>query len=201
MSNLDIKFSQVEQCKQDIKQALINKGIDMTGVAFTNYASKIEDSLERKPQRLYLYKEGIINTDVVGGFDLYKHSSESLTKNADHMVLTVPNGGVASIIGTNALKNILPNYTYLYLEYEINYYGSTNVIGFVESKNYYTSNIANRRVNSVNETDTKNARVKRIVRLSSMTFSNQYIDMCISNANNVGKINFKVYNIWLEKEE
>jgi hypothetical protein len=31
----------IENCKEDIKTALINKGVDMTGVAFTGYAEKI----------------------------------------------------------------------------------------------------------------------------------------------------------------
>lgn len=43
MTILDTRLSQVEQCKQDIKNALVNKGIDMTGVPFTDYASKIDE--------------------------------------------------------------------------------------------------------------------------------------------------------------
>ena len=37
IDNLNI----IKQCKEDIKQAIINKGVDMTNVAFTEYATKI----------------------------------------------------------------------------------------------------------------------------------------------------------------
>ena len=58
MNNLDIKLSQVEQCKADIKQALIDKEVDMTGVAFSGYASKISE-LELGTQYETLHTETI----------------------------------------------------------------------------------------------------------------------------------------------
>ena len=35
------KLNQIKSCKEDIKQAIIDKGVDMTDVAFTEYAEKI----------------------------------------------------------------------------------------------------------------------------------------------------------------
>ena len=35
------KLNQIKSCKEDIKQAIIDKGVDMTDVAFTEYATKI----------------------------------------------------------------------------------------------------------------------------------------------------------------
>lgn len=43
MNILDTRLSQVEQCKQDIKNVLVNKGVDTTNVPFTDYASKINE--------------------------------------------------------------------------------------------------------------------------------------------------------------
>ena len=37
------KLNQIKSCKEDIKQAIIDKGVDMTDVAFTEYATKIRE--------------------------------------------------------------------------------------------------------------------------------------------------------------
>ena len=37
------KLNQIKSCKEDIKQAIIDKGVDMTDVAFTEYATKISE--------------------------------------------------------------------------------------------------------------------------------------------------------------
>ena len=37
------KLNQIKSCKEDIKQAIIDKGVDMTNVAFTEYATKIRE--------------------------------------------------------------------------------------------------------------------------------------------------------------
>ena len=42
MSVID-KLNQIKSCKEDIKQAIIDKGVDMTNVAFTEYATKISE--------------------------------------------------------------------------------------------------------------------------------------------------------------
>lgn len=42
---LEDKLIQINEVKKAIKQALINKNVDMTGVPFTEYASKIEDAV------------------------------------------------------------------------------------------------------------------------------------------------------------
>ena len=48
------KMEQLEAVKADIKQALIDKDIDMTDVPFTDYAGKIAES-----GKTYLFKDGI----------------------------------------------------------------------------------------------------------------------------------------------
>lgn len=42
MSLID-NLNAINNCKEDIKTALINKGVDMTGVTFTGYAEKIDE--------------------------------------------------------------------------------------------------------------------------------------------------------------
>ena len=37
------KLNQIKSCKEDIKQAIIDKGVDMSDVAFTEYATKISE--------------------------------------------------------------------------------------------------------------------------------------------------------------
>ena len=52
MNELDIALSQVEQVKQEIKQALIGKEIDMTDVPFTEYPSKVEEIGKGVPKEI-----------------------------------------------------------------------------------------------------------------------------------------------------
>lgn len=49
------KLTQLNNVKLAIKNALINKGIDMTGVAFTNYASKIDGVGDYTQSSVYSY--------------------------------------------------------------------------------------------------------------------------------------------------
>jgi hypothetical protein len=66
--NLIDNLNAIENCKNDIKNALINKGVDMTGVAFSGYAGKI-DELQLSsgdepstptPSAEYIYSNGFI---------------------------------------------------------------------------------------------------------------------------------------------
>lgn len=57
----------IDKCKQDIKTALENKGIDMTGVAFASYYEKINalqlesgDSPSPTPSAEYIYSNGFL---------------------------------------------------------------------------------------------------------------------------------------------
>lgn len=57
----------IENCKNDIKSALINKGVDMTDVAFSGYAEKINalqlesgDSPAPTPSADYIYSNGYL---------------------------------------------------------------------------------------------------------------------------------------------
>lgn len=63
----------IENCKNDIKSALINKGVDMTDVAFSGYAEKINalqlesgDAPAPTPSADYVYSNGYLTngTDV-----------------------------------------------------------------------------------------------------------------------------------------
>lgn len=63
----------IENCKNDIKSALINKGVDMTDVAFSGYAEKINalqlesgDAPAPTPSADYIYSNGYLTngTDV-----------------------------------------------------------------------------------------------------------------------------------------
>ena len=64
----------IENCKNDIKSALINKGVDMTDVAFSGYAEKINalqlesgDTPAPTPSADYIYSNGYIEgnpTDI-----------------------------------------------------------------------------------------------------------------------------------------
>lgn len=57
----------IENCKNDIKSALINKGVDMTDVTFSGYAEKINalqlesgDSPAPTPSADYIYSNGYL---------------------------------------------------------------------------------------------------------------------------------------------
>lgn len=57
----------IENCKNDIKSALINKGVDMTDVAFSGYAEKINalqlesgDTPAPTPSADYIYSNGYL---------------------------------------------------------------------------------------------------------------------------------------------
>ena len=57
----------IENCKNDIKSALINKGVDMTDVAFSGYAEKINalqlesgDAPAPTPSADYIYSNGYL---------------------------------------------------------------------------------------------------------------------------------------------
>lgn len=57
------KMAQLEAVKADIKQALIDKGIDMTGVPFTGYAEKIA-GIKTGVERTYLFKDGELTSGI-----------------------------------------------------------------------------------------------------------------------------------------
>lgn len=61
----------IENCKNDIKSALINKGVDMTDVAFSGYAEKINalqlesgDTPAPTPSADYIYSNAFITGGV-----------------------------------------------------------------------------------------------------------------------------------------
>ena len=71
--SLMVNLIAIENCKNDIKSALINKGVDMTDVAFSGYAEKINalqlesgDSPAPTPSADYIYSNGYLTsgTDV-----------------------------------------------------------------------------------------------------------------------------------------
>jgi hypothetical protein len=62
----------IENCKNDIKSALINKGVDMTDVAFSGYAEKINalqlesgDAPAPTPSADYVYSNGYLTSGDV----------------------------------------------------------------------------------------------------------------------------------------
>ena len=62
----------INDCKNDIKSALINKGVDMTDVAFSGYAEKINalqlesgDSPAPTPSADYIYSNGYLTSGDV----------------------------------------------------------------------------------------------------------------------------------------
>lgn len=75
MSLID-NLNAIENCKNDIKNALINKGVNMTGVAFSGYAGKINalqlesgDSPAPTPSADYMYSNGYL-TDAAEANDI-----------------------------------------------------------------------------------------------------------------------------------
>lgn len=73
----------INVCKEDIKTALINKGVDMSDVAFSGYAEKINalqlesgDSPAPTPSADYIYSNGYItgsgNTNEIIDFNPYE---------------------------------------------------------------------------------------------------------------------------------
>ena len=65
MATVEEKITELQGVKNDIKQALINAGVDMTGVPFTGYAGKIAEG-----GKTYLYKDGDQCTNITGGWTI-----------------------------------------------------------------------------------------------------------------------------------
>ena len=68
--NLMDNLNAIEKCKNDIKSALINKGVDMTDVAFSGYAEQINalqlesgDTPAPTPSADYIYSNGYLTED------------------------------------------------------------------------------------------------------------------------------------------
>lgn len=82
MSLID-NLNAINNCKEDIKNALVNKGVDMNGVAFSGYAEKINslqlesgDAPTPTPSADYIYSNGYItgsgNTNEIIDFNPYE---------------------------------------------------------------------------------------------------------------------------------
>ena len=82
MSLID-NLNAINSCKEDIKNALVNKGVDMSGVAFSGYAEKINslqlesgDTPTPTPSADYIYSNGYItgsgNTNEIIDFNPYE---------------------------------------------------------------------------------------------------------------------------------
>lgn len=74
--NLIDKLNAIDGCKEGIKTALVNKGVDMDGVAFSEYAAKIDalqlesgDAPAPTPSADYIYcngnKNGGVESDII----------------------------------------------------------------------------------------------------------------------------------------
>ena len=71
------QLTQLNQVKSDIKQALIDKDVDMTDVPFTEYARKIAES-----GKTYLFKDGVLAPGYSLPSGLYVSNNRIVAKNA-----------------------------------------------------------------------------------------------------------------------
>ena len=102
MSQLIDNLNTIESIKTDIKAAIENKGVDMTGVSFPGYASKIgEISVSaEKPE------ESLEKTITSNGSFHYNPSAGSVFSNADITVDVHPSESLSKTYTTNGTKTI-----------------------------------------------------------------------------------------------
>ena len=172
MATVQEKINELQNVKADIKQALVNKGVDMTGVPFTGYAGKVGESGSDK---FYILKNGIFTID--NDFKIADNHAASITKNAGNIRLRSADNGYASYFG---FVNTLDCTGYAYLVCELNavQYGSGGRGGF-KNNNYFSA------YGSSN---------KCLFAVDVSTISN-WLD-CIYNF----YMDLTFYNIWLEKQ-
>lgn len=71
MATVNELIEQLNAVKAGIKQGLIDKGVDMTGVPFTEYSSKIEEIIDfTEDERTYLFKDGELTSGIALGSGL-----------------------------------------------------------------------------------------------------------------------------------
>ena len=101
MSLID-NLNTIKSCKEDIKTALENKGVDMTGVSFPDYASKIDEIQggEVVGYTLRDYVEGITITDLSDA-SITKVRNNAFYQNRELRTVNLP---ACSIINDNAFN-------------------------------------------------------------------------------------------------
>ena len=112
MSLID-NLNTIKSCKEDIKTALENKGVDMTGVSFPDYASKI-DEIQGGEVVGYTLRDYVEGVDV--GINLYDPSvtkvrSFAFNYNQSLETVALP---ACSYIGENAFANCGQLSSFLY---------------------------------------------------------------------------------------
>ena len=102
MSQLIDNLNTIESIKTDIKQAIENKGVDMTGVSFPGYASKIgEISVSsEKPE------ESLEKTITSNGSFHYDPSAGSVFSGADITVDVHPTSTLSKTYTKNGTYNV-----------------------------------------------------------------------------------------------
>lgn len=87
MATVNELLTELTGVKNDIKNALIDKGVDMTGVPFTEYAEKVSGT--------YVYNKGIWNSSIVkqqSGTVTFNTSDIKLDVNSKLLVQGLPQG-------------------------------------------------------------------------------------------------------------
>ena len=116
MSLID-NLNVINNCKEDIKTALINKGVDMTGVTFTGYAEKI-NALQLEsgdepstPSVDYIYSNGYITGGSVKNDIINFVPYEIVLDDNDQFIieLTCPTElfGLINDLGENVYPDII----------------------------------------------------------------------------------------------
>jgi hypothetical protein len=107
IDNLNI----INNCKEEIKQALINKGVDMSGVSFDNYAGKINElKIESGETDEYIYTNGYL-TDGGDESDIIIFSSykiDDFEEGDEYIInLTCPSEIAGYIDGDNKALDVI----------------------------------------------------------------------------------------------
>ena len=145
-------------------------------------------------KRLYLFKNGEINTEVVGNFTLYKGTGSESMSIADTIKLSIKSNGAGAVCSANDLTSYFTEqgYKYVYIIFKLAGNFSTVRWGLTDSKEFYPSE------NSLSGYRQHGVDVKEMKQYFS-SFSKNYFYFTLSCSNTpAGTVD--ISEIWLEKE-
>lgn len=145
-------------------------------------------------QRLYLFKNGEINTEVVGNFTLYKGTGSESMSIADTIKLSIRRNGAGAVCSANDLTSYFTEqgYKYVYIIFKLDGNFSTVRWGLTDSKEYFPNE------NSLSGYRQQRVDVKEVKQYFS-SFSKNFFYFTLSASGAAGG-SVNISEIWLEKE-
>lgn len=179
--------NEIVECHSNLSSMLISKNVEVSEEdKMSDLIGKVDMLGEYYDGKLWLYKEGYDNTDITGGFIVYKNNanatpSGTFVNNEFYIELDATNG-YASCGTYNKID--VSKYKTLYIDSITD--NSNAVCCFTNAQNLVTSNRVATAITTTNERGIASVDISN---LSSL----YYLGI------GLGTSKTKVYNIWLEE--